>query len=48
MQTRHRRIWQTGCLILGAALCCIGLLHGESETVLEKAVRICLECIGIG
>jgi hypothetical protein len=25
-----------------------GLLLGEYETVLEKAVTVCLDCIGIG
>ncbi len=32
------------------ALCCIGigLLRGENLVVLQKAVHICLECIGIG
>lgn len=25
-----------------------GISRGECETVLDKAVRICLECIGIG
>ena len=32
----------------GIALLSIGLLRGEASAVLQKAVRICLECIGIG
>lgn len=35
-------------LILGAVFVIIGLLNKEYLTVLNKAVRICLECIGIG
>ena len=25
-----------------------GMVRGETEIVLQKAVRICLECIGLG
>ncbi len=35
-------------LILGILLIALGIARGESEVVLEKAVKICLECIGIG
>lgn len=37
-------------IILAVSLCLIifGLYRGEYETVLKKAVNICLECIGIG
>ncbi|MBQ2084854.1 MAG: hypothetical protein II464_01120 [Oscillospiraceae bacterium] len=35
-------------LILAAVFIIIGLLNKEYITVLNKAVRICLECIGIG
>lgn len=34
--------------LLGAVLLAVGLYHGEERQVLSKAVRICLECIGIG
>ena len=30
------------------ALTIVGLLSGEFRTVLEKAVTVCLDCIGIG
>lgn len=33
----------TGILFVG-----IGWQRGEAETVLTKAINICLECIGIG
>ena len=34
--------------VLGAALLIGGLVQGEYAVTLNKAVRICLECIGIG
>ena len=37
------------CLfLLGTLMIWLGVLRGEHHTVLEKAIRICLECIGIG
>ena len=35
-------------LSAGAVLLCAGILRGEVPEVLNKAVKICLECIGIG
>ncbi|MDR3823900.1 MAG: CD1871A family CXXC motif-containing protein [Clostridia bacterium] len=35
-------------LIAGTVMLCYGAMRGEAETVLSKAIRLCLECIGIG
>ena len=34
--------------VLGAAFLLYGALTGQALAVLHKAIRICLECIGIG
>ena len=41
------RLWLPLAL-LGALLLTWGVLRGEAAVLLQKAVRICLECIGIG
>lgn len=37
-----------GLLIVGVAMLCLGAMRGEADTVLSKAIRLCLECVGIG
>ncbi|MCL2003783.1 MAG: hypothetical protein FWG72_07265 [Oscillospiraceae bacterium] len=37
-----------GVLALGLSLMALGLWRGESRELLQKAVTVCLECIGIG
>lgn len=32
----------------GVIMMVVGALNGEAADVFEKAIRICLECIGIG
>ena len=39
---------QVALLIVGIAMVCFGVMHGEADAVLAKAIRLCLECIGIG
>ncbi len=34
--------------ILGIVFMFFGFYRGEADTVLAKAIRVCLECIGIG
>ena len=35
-------------VVLSAAMIFYGTQNGEVRVVLEKAIRICMECIGIG
>lgn len=45
----NKRLWLSrGLLALGLVFIALGLVRGEAGIVLTKAVRICLECIGIG
>lgn len=43
-----KAISQIGFLVAGVVMLCYGAMRGEADTVLSKAIRICLECIGIG
>ena len=39
---------QIALLITGIAMLCFGVWRGEAAMVLSKAIKLCLECVGIG
>lgn len=46
---RAKKAVVQGLLIAaGIAMVCFGALRGEAGAVLSKAIRLCLECVGIG
>lgn len=45
---KERGVLTAYAVVTAAGLVIIGLLKGQNVSVWEKAVRICLECIGIG
>lgn len=49
MTRQKRQAWCGICAAaLGLAMMLYGASRGEVQVVFEKAVNICLECIGIG
>lgn len=45
---RPNTVLRYGVLLTALLLTACGLANGEHQEVLQKAVRICLECIGVG
>ena len=35
-------------LLIGIAMLVFGICRGEAQTVFSKAIRLCIECVGIG
>lgn len=48
LRTPNVGLLRGGMLLCAAVFILVGLLGQEHLLVLQKAVRICLECIGIG
>ena len=42
------RLTSLGLLCMGIAMMYIGVHRGEALVVMNKAIRVCMECIGIG
>ncbi|MBR5291798.1 MAG: thioredoxin [Clostridia bacterium] len=45
---RKRSIYTLVLLAVGLAFIVIGAVKGEANAVLQKAIMICMECIGLG
>ena len=48
MNNKTKILVRTAGLIAACAFIVYGLARGEAVVVLNKAVNICLECIGLG
>lgn len=48
MDRNKRRAVQIAALVLAVCMTACGIYRGETLIVLNKAVNICLECIGLG
>jgi len=48
MKTKKRSITQIALLVAAVGMIVVGAMRGEVETVLAKAIRLCMECVGIG
>lgn len=45
---RYKTVMRYGILLISIAFIAAGIYNNEVSTVLNKAINICLECIGIG
>jgi hypothetical protein len=49
MGKSKEKTWLTiGVLLIGVMFLAVGIWRGEPAIVLDKAVALCMECIGIG
>lgn len=48
MTERDKTLFSTLLILVGIVFVVVGVNRGEAEIVFQKAVNICLECIGIG
>lgn len=46
--TRKKALVQSLLLLAGILMVCFGIWRREADTVLSKAIRLCMECVGIG
>jgi hypothetical protein len=48
MSEHKRNLLCISALMMAAALIFTGIIIGEPSVIFAKAVRICMECVGIG
>lgn len=44
---KKKRIAQLLLLLCALAFIAIGVTRGEAQLILKKAIRVCLECVGL-
>ena len=45
---QRKRLLQSVLLAAAVLMIGFGIWRGEADTVLAKAIRLCMECVGIG
>ena len=45
---KSEKVTQILLLTTGLAFFLVGIFRGEAAVVLSKAIKLCLECVGIG
>ena len=45
---KYEKVSQIFLLVAGLAFVLVGILRGEAAVVLSKALKLCMECVGIG
>ncbi len=45
---KKRWLIRVGMMLCAIALLLVGVLQNEQTQMMDKAIRICLECIGVG
>lgn len=45
---KSEKATQTFLLAAGLVFSLVGIYRGEAATVLSKAIKLCMECVGIG
>ena len=48
LSINRTQVLRAALIIAGIVFIVLGIMQGEQNVVMRKAVRICLECIGIG
>lgn len=45
---KKKKILRISCVIMGVVFLAVGIILEQPQMIYMKAIRICLECIGIG